>query len=75
MRFLFLLTTFVLSFEAVPTTKIVPIGTDGLPELISEEDQRLSERRRSKVLTQSVARKVQSIVEALDEAEIGRAHV
>ena len=68
MRFLFLLITLVLSFEAIPTTGVVAIGTEGLPELISEEDQRLSERRRSKVLTQSVARKVQTIVEALDEA-------
>ena len=40
----------------------------GLPELASEEDLRLSERRRSKVLTQFVARKVGTIVEALDEA-------
>jgi len=68
MRFLFLLITLVLSFEAIPTTGVVALGTEGLPELISEEDQRLSERRRSKVLTQSVARKVQTIVEALDEA-------
>ena len=68
MRFLFLLITLVLSFEAIPTTVVVALGTEGLPELISEEDQRLSERRRSKVLTQSVARKVQTIVEALDEA-------
>ena len=68
MRFLFLVITSVLSFEAIPTTGVVAIGTEGLPELISEEDQRLSERRRSKVLTQSVARKVQTIVEALDEA-------
>ncbi len=68
MRLLFLLITLVLSFETLSTTGVVPLGTEGLPELISEEDQRLSERRRSKVLTQSVARKVTTIVEALDEA-------
>ena len=38
MRFLFLLITLVLSFEAIPTTGVVALGTEGLPELISEEE-------------------------------------
>ena len=41
---------------------------DGLPELATEEQKRELQARRSKVLTASTARRVQKIVEGLDEA-------
>ncbi|MBL6693890.1 MAG: hypothetical protein O3C54_01090 [Proteobacteria bacterium] len=41
---------------------------DGLPELATEEQKRELQTRRAKVLTASTARRVQSIVEGLDEA-------
>ena len=65
MRFLFLLLALIFSFESYPE---MPNPEVGLPELASEDDLRLMQKRRSKVLTQSVARKVTTIVEALDEA-------
>jgi len=65
MRFLFVFLALTFSFESYPE---MPNPEVGLPELASEEDIRLSQRKRSKVLTQSVARKVTTIVEALDEA-------
>ena len=65
MRFLFVFLALTFSFESYPEE---PNPEVGLPELASEEDIRLSQRKRSKVLTQSVARKVTTIVEALDEA-------
>ena len=43
----------------------------GLPILITEEEKkRALQKKRSKVLTQSVARKVTRIVEAFDEAGV-----
>jgi hypothetical protein len=65
MRFLFVLLALIFSFESYPE---MPNPEVGLPELASEDDLRLMQKRRSKVLTQSVARKVTTIVEALDEA-------
>ena len=65
MRFLIVFFALILSFDSYAE---MPNPEIGLPELASEDDLRVSERRRSKVLTQSVARKVATIVEALDEA-------
>ena len=65
MRFLFVFLALTFSFESYPE---MPNPEVGLPELASEDDLRLMQKRRSKVLTQSVARKVTTIVEALDEA-------
>ena len=49
----------------------VPDPNYGLPELASEERIReLNTRKRAKVMSPSVARKVQSVIEALDEASI-----
>lgn len=49
----------------------VPEPSYGLPELASEERIReLNTKKRAKVMTPSVARKVQRVIEALDEASI-----
>ena len=49
----------------------VPEPSYGLPELASEERiKELNTKKRAKVMTQSVARKVQKVIEALDEASI-----
>jgi len=67
MRFLFL--TFILmlsseSYTSMPDPKV------GLPELATEEEIAQSQKKRSKVLSQSVQRKITRVVEALDEAGI-----
>ena len=49
----------------------VPDPSYGLPELASEERIReLNTKKRAKVMSPSVARKVQKVIEALDEASI-----
>ena len=65
MRYIFTILALIISFESYPE---MPDPEIGLPQLASEDDIRLNQKRRSKVLTQSVARKVTTIVEALDEA-------
>ena len=63
--FLILLTFSFNSFSEVPEPSY------GLPELASEEKIReLKTKKRAKVLSQSTARKVQRVVEALDEAGV-----
>ena len=67
MRFLFL--TFILmlsseSYTSMPDPKV------GLPELATEEEIAQSQKKRSKVFSQSVQRKITRVVEALDEAGI-----
>ena len=67
MRYLFLL-LLTLTFN---TFSQVPEPSYGLPELASEERIReLNTKKRAKVMSASVARKVQSVIEALDEASI-----
>ena len=58
----FLLVIFLFSFEFRADE------TDGLPELATESEKRKLQNRRSKVLTPSVAKRVQRIVENLDQA-------
>ena len=58
----FLLVIFLFSFEFHADE------TDGLPELATESEKRKLQNRRSKVLTPSVAKRVQRIVENLDQA-------
>ena len=49
----------------------MPDPSYGLPELASEERIReLNTKKRAKVMSPSVARKVQKVIEALDEASI-----
>jgi len=63
--FLILLTLSYNSFSEVPEPGY------GLPELASEERiKELKTKKRAKVLSQSTARKVQRVVEALDEAGV-----
>ena len=66
---------FALSFPTLPGLYAQAKSVDeldleyGLPRLISEaEKKKALQKKRSKVLTQSVARKVTRIVEAFDEA-------
>ena len=67
MRYLLLL---LLTFS-FSTFSQVPDPSYGLPELASEERIReLNTKKRAKVMSASVARKVQSVIEALDEASI-----
>ena len=67
MRYLLLL---LLTFS-FNTFSQVPDPSYGLPELASEERIReLNAKKRAKVMSASVARKVQSVIEALDEASI-----
>ena len=67
MRYLLLL---LLTFS-FNTFSQVPDPSYGLPELASEERIReLNTKKRAKVMSASVARKVQSVIEALDEASI-----
>tara|TARA_B100000609_G_scaffold73823_1_gene58919 strand:- start:125 stop:541 length:417 start_codon:yes stop_codon:yes gene_type:complete len=67
MRILFLL-LLTISFD---TFAEIPEPGYGLPELASEEKIReLKTKKRAKVLSQSTARKVTRVVEALDEAGV-----
>ena len=67
MRYLLLL-LLTFSFNAFSQ---VPEPSYGLPELASEERIReLNTKKRAKVMSASVARKVQRVIEALDEASI-----
>ena len=67
MRYLFLL-LLTISFS---TFSEVPDPSYGLPELASEERIReLNTKKRAKVMSPSVAKKVQRVIEALDEASV-----
>ncbi len=67
MRYLFLL-LIIFSFNV--NTK-VPEPSYGLPELASEQRiKELKTKKRAKVMTQSVARKMTNVLEALDEAGV-----
>lgn len=67
MRILLLI---LLTFSCNLITEI-PEPSYGLPELASEERiKELNTKKRAKVMTPSVARKVQRVIEALDEASI-----
>ena len=59
---LILLTTILFSFNSFADE------VDGLPELATESEKRKLQNKRSKVLTPSVAKRVQRIVENLDQA-------
>ena len=67
MRLLF----FVLLILSFDTESKVPEPNYGLPELASEAwIKELNSKKRAKVMTPSVARKMQKVLEALDEAGI-----
>ena len=67
MRYLILL---LLLFAFNSFTQVPKPGY-GLPELATEEwKKQLNSKKRAKVMSPSVARKVQKVIEALDEAGI-----
>ena len=67
MRILFLI-FLTLSFNI---STQVPEPDYGLPELASEERiKELNTKKRAKVMTQSVARTMQKVIDALDEAGV-----